>query len=363
MKSNMAKQAALCFALLWLAPAAWGQRGSAVPLIPAADWQLIGSRTAEASAVAEFGGDPAIEREYSVEAVEIRQYKLENTAATVVAETNSDASTAYGLLTFYWNEHTLPVPGISLAGISPQGAVMARGRLFFRIPRSIKAQPALSNDNLRTLLSLLAGSQPASRGANLPESLPGNGLVPGSEKYLLGSVAAQRVLPSFRTDLIGFSQGAEVLMGAYSQSGSSPATVLAITYPTPQIARARYGEMESILGTNQTGEAQPFYGKRLGSFVVVVLNANSHAMATKLVDAFALSGGVVPNERYPGDKPIAVQMMELIVNNILFVFILSGVAIGGGFLVFISKRFARKWFPDSDWVEPEEGALTVLRLR
>ena len=68
------------------------------------------------------------------------------------------------------------------------------------------------------------------------------------------------------------------------------------------------------------------------------------------------------NEAYPGDKPLAIQVVELIVNNLLFVFILSGVAVGGGFLVFVSKRFARKWFPGSYWVEPEGGVLTVLKL-
>jgi glycosyltransferase A (GT-A) superfamily protein (DUF2064 family) len=86
-------------------------------------------------------------------------------------------------------------------------------------------------------------------------------------------------------------------------------------------------------------------------------------MTARLADAFTLSGGVVPEERYPGDKPITVQLMEFIVNNLFFVFILSGVAIGGGLLVFICKRLARKYFPNSDWIEPEDGALTVLRLR
>jgi len=359
MKSLLAKLA-LCFALALWAPAAWGQKASAVPLIPAANWQMTGSRTADLSAISQYGGDPAIEREYNTETVEIRQFKLDSTAATVLVETTADPSTAYGLLTVYWNDQTAPVSGMHFAGISPQGALMARGPVFFRIPRS--SENVLSDDNLLTLLSYLSSSQPAARSTSLPAPLPSAGLIPGSEKYLLGPQSAQRALPSFRTDLLGFSQGAEAMMGAYSQAGGSPAIVLAITYPTPQIARARYGEMESILG-KQNGEVERFYGKRLGSFVIVVLNPNSDATARKLADAFSLSGGVTTDERYPGDKPLTVQVMELIVNNILFVFILSGIAVGGGLLVFVSKRLARKWFPESNWITPEDGELTVLRLR
>ena len=79
---------------------------------------------------------------------------------------------------------------------------------------------------------------------------PHQGLIAGSEKYLVGEEAARHVLPSFRTDLIGFSQGAEVQTGTYS-TGNGRASLVAVAYPTPQIARARFGEMEKLLTLNQ----------------------------------------------------------------------------------------------------------------
>lgn len=360
----MAKRLGLCFAVLALAPLARGQqKPSAIPLVPAADWQLVSSRTADVETVGQFGGDPAIEREYGVEALEVRSYRLESTSVEVGVEATPDASTAFGLFTYYRTEQMAPISGMPLAALARDGGLMARGRYFFRIPRPAETASKLSDNDLRALMFLLAASRPTGgQNASLPDSLPRNGLIPGTEKYLLGPEAARHAIPTFRTDLIGFSQGAEVQMGSYSEAGGGRATVLAITYPTPQIARARYGEMESILGLNQERGPGSVFGKRLASFVIIVMDANSAATAKSLTDAFTLSGRVVENERYPGDKPITVQVVELIVNNLLFVFILSGIGIGGGLLVFISKRLARKWFPDSPWVEPEDGSLTVLKL-
>ena len=67
--------------------------------------------------------------------------------------------------------------------------------------------------------------------AGLPRPMPPKGLVPGSEKYLLGLEAAKRVLPSFRTDLIGFEQSAEVQLGQY-QIGKGTSTLMSIAIPS-----------------------------------------------------------------------------------------------------------------------------------
>lgn len=354
-----------CFAVLSLASVARGQqRPAAIALVPAADWRLVSSRTADVETVGQFGGDPAIDREYGVESLEIRSYELGGSIVEAVVEASPDPTTAYGLLTYYATGAIAMTWGQARAFVGPDAVLMAYGRYFFRIPRGSGAASKISENDLRALMFMLVRSHPmALQDVFLPiDSLPRKGLIAGTEKYLLGPEAARHVLPSFRTDLLGFSQGAEVQMGAYSAEGGGRATVLAITYPTPQMARARYGEIESILDLNQERDAHSVYGKRLGSFVIIVLGANSAVTAKTLTDAFTVSGGIVPNERYPGDKPITIQMMELIVNNLLFAMILAGVAMGGGFLVFILKRVARKFFPENEWVQADEGSLTVLRL-
>ena len=380
---KFAKLLAGALTLFIVVPAASAQDSTVIPLIPAANWRLVGSQNLDVSAVSRWGGDPAIEREYGVKSIQYRMYQLADKLASavevagVVLEEASDPSAAYGLLTYYQTERMSPAKGLELTVTSPEGALMARGSVFIRFGRVAGVRP--SEDALRAILILVGGARPsASAMAALPPPLPAAGLVPGSTKYLLGPEAARHVLPSFGTDLIGFEQGAEVEVARY-QVGSITAnprasskakpfvtpvvTLVAITYPTPQIARERFGIMGKTLELNRGRGPQSLYGKRSGSFVFLAMNANSEGAATRLLDQFNVSEQVVRHERYPGNKPVALQMLELILANLLLVFILVSTALLGGILIALSKRAARKWLPDWEWGSPEGERLTTLNLR
>lgn len=360
----LAKRLWLCFALLTALPIVRAQKPSVIPLVPAANWRLASSQRLDLDAVRKWDGDPAIEREYGVKSLEHRTYQLDNKLAEAIVEEASDASSAYGLLTYYQKETMVPEKGMQLTMSGPDGALLARGRIFFRVLRPTGSQ--ISDTDFSALLIVMGGTRPSAEAmANLPGALPATGLVPGSEKYLLGLEAARRVLPSFRTDLIGFAQGAEAEVATYvsGRDGKTRATVVAITYPTPQIARVRYGAMEEFLGINQTRGSEPLYGKRRGSFVFLVLNADSPATATKLLDELKVSEHVSWNERYPGDKSIALQLVRLILANLLFVFISVGFSVLGGILIVLFRTLARKWFPESVWGHPEDDVIITLKLR
>ena len=376
---KFAKVLAGAFTLFTVALAARARNSTVIPLVPAANWRLVGSQNLDVSAVSRWGGDPAIEREYGVKSIQYRTYQLADKLASAVEvvgvalEEASDPSAAYGLLTYYQTERMSPAKGVELTVTSPEGALMVRGAVFIRFDRV--AGVRLSDDALRAILILVGGARPsASAMAALPPPLPVPGLVAGSMKYLLGPEAVRHVLPSFNTDLIGFEQGAEVEVADYqvgsiaaNPTASSKAkpfvTLVAITYPTPQIARERFGIMDKTLELNRGRGPQSLYGKRGGSFVFLAMNANSEAAATRLLDQFHVSEQVVRNERYPGNKPVALQMLELILVNLLLVFILVTIALLGGILIALSKRAARKWLPDWEWGSPEGERLTTLNLR
>src|SRR6266566_3310218 len=376
---KFAKVLAGAFTLLTVVLAARAQNSTVIPLVPAANWRLVGSQNLDVSTVSRWGGDPAIEREYGVKSIQYRTYQLADKLASAVdvvgvaLEEASDPSAAYGLLTYYQTERMSPAKGVELTVTSPEGALMARGAVFIRFDRV--AGVRLSDDALRAILILVGGTRPsASAMAALPPPLPVPGLVAGSMKYLLGPEAVRHVLPSFNTDLIGFEQGAEVEVADYqigsiaaNPTASSKAkpfvTLVAITYPTPQIARERFGMMGKTLELNRGRGPQSLYGKRGGSFVFLAMNANSEAAATRLLEQFNVSEQVVRNERYPGNKPVALQMLELILVNLLLVFILVTIALLGGILIALSKRAARKWLPDWEWGSPEGERLTTLNLR
>jgi len=337
------------------------QKPTAIPLLPAANWRLVSSEELGVEAVRRWGGEPAVEREYGVRSVERRVYRLNGRDVEAIVAQASDSTSAYGLLTFYQSEQMSPERGFRFTVSGPASALMCRGRFFIRVFRPLGW--SISESDFRALLIYIGGTQPQTDFlASLPVALPPAGLLPGSEKYVLGLEAARRLLPSFRSDFLGFAQGAELQFGTY-QAGSSRATVLAVTYPTPQSARIYYGAMEKLLRLNEDRGPESVYGRRTGSFVFLVLGADSRRIAERLLDGFRVSKGLSWDERYPGEQPITLQLLKLILANIIFCAMLVGLAILGGLLIVLSRRLAARWAPDSSWGHPGEGSIIRLNLR
>jgi hypothetical protein len=360
MASPLAKRFALLLALLAVSCAVRGQGQTVIPLIPAANWHLVKTEPLGVDAVRGWGGDPAIEREYGVKTVVHRTYHLGPQTAEVLLEEAADPSAAYGLLTYYQTEAMQPAKGMTLTLIGSEGALTARGKFFIRAARPPGTQ--ISDDNFAALLILIGGTRPPAQDmARLPAALPTEGLVPGSEKYLLGLEAAGHVLPEFRNDLIGFPQGAEAHVAEYV-AGRARATVVAISYPTPQIARIRFSAMQSFLGLNQERGAASIYGRRTGSFVILVLKSGSAAAAKRLMDEFRITSQISWDERYPGAKSFTLQVIELVLANVLLSFMIAGFGLGGGILIFLSRRVLTRLFPRWEWANPEHETIIRLNL-
>jgi hypothetical protein len=237
---------------------------------------------------------------------------------------------------------------------------MARGRTFIRFFRPKGSR--LSEDEFRGLLIFVGGTRPASYSlANLPPSLPSSGLIPGSAKYIIGPEVARRVLPNFPTDLVGFDQGAEIQVGGYLV-GSSRSTMMELSYPTPQIARARFVAMSDSLGLNQDRGANTLYARREGSFILLALKADNKAAAKKLLDQFKVTQQLSWDEKYPGDKTIGLQLFELIMGNVLLTLVLAGGGVAGGVLIVLSRRVTARYFPAWAWGHPEADRLIRLNL-
>ncbi|MBZ5544642.1 MAG: hypothetical protein LAO07_13320 [Acidobacteriia bacterium] len=354
-------QMALLVVMLGLPGALLAQTRTVIPLVPAADWHLMVTQPLGLEAVRQWGGDPVIEREYGVKMPVERKYHLGERTADALFEEAADPTAAYGLLTFYQTDSMLPVKGVELALEGPEGALMARGRFFVRAARPTGSK--ISDNDFRALLVFIGGTRPAANdAASLPPPLPAQGLIRGSEKYLLGLEVARRVLPDFRTELIGFTQGAEAHVGGY-QIGSARPKVVAITYPTPQIARARFGAMESLLGINQDRGPDSAYGRRSGSFVFLVLDAGSVSVAGKLLNLFQVSSSVSWNEKAPDEHAFTLQVVQLVLANLFLSFLIAGFAVGGGIIIFLSRRAATRFFPQWTWADTERETIIRLNLR
>ncbi len=343
-----------------LLPLFCAQNVSVIPLVPAANWQLTAKQTLGVDEIKSYGGDPAVESEYGVKSLEARTYQLGRASTQVVVESAADASTAYGLLTYYQDESMHPDKTIDLAMTGAQGSLMSRGRSFIRFLRP--KGPEVSENDFRALLILVGGTRPTRDSvANLPSLLPASGLIPGSTKYVVGPIAAQRVLPSLPTDLIGFDQGAELQLGEY-QLGNSRSTIVELSYPTPQIARLRFTRLSDSLGLNQDRAANSVYGRRDASFVFLALKASDKAAASALLDQFSVSQQLSWDQKYPGNKTIGQQLFDLFLGNAFLTLVLAASGLAGGVLIALSRRVTAKVFPGWQWGHPEAERLIRLNL-
>ena len=359
MLSQTVRQFGILVALAVMGGTVRAQEHTVIPLIPAANWHLASTQPMGLEEVQQWGGEPAIEREFGVKSVALRTYHLADQKAELLFEEAQDPSSAYGLFTFYQAADLVAAKGMELTRIGPHGAIMARGRFFVRARQS--PDSIVSQDKIQALMILVGGTRPSQQdAASLPAPMPAQGLVEGSERYLLGPEVANRVLPKFRTDLIGFTQGAEAQVGTFT-SGAARSAVLTITYPTPQIARARFSLMENLLAVNKDQGTDSVYGRRDSSYVILVLNSRSESAAKKLMDQFHVTANVSWNERAPDRGEFTMQVVRLVLANIMLSFIIFGIAFGGGIMIFLSRRAAMKWFPDS-WADPEHDHLIRIKL-
>lgn len=331
------------------------------PTVPAADWRLVNSQSLPLSAVGKFGGDAAVEKEYGVKSLELRTYKLEKEQAQAVVEPAPDATAAYGLLTFYQTPSMTPEKEVQLAVRDSHETLMARGNNFIRFLRSDGS--SLSEADYHALLVFVGGSKPSESALkSLPPPMPSQGLLPGTEKYLLGLEAAKRVLPTFRTDLIGFDQAAEMQLGRY-ETGKGTATLISISYPTPQMARIRFGSLKDFLSLNQDRGEGSVYGERHGSYVFLALNAGNQATATSLLDLFQVTQGLSWDQKYTSERSFTLQLVHMILAIFLLTAFLVAACVVVGVLFFLSRRFAAKFFPDSQWGRTDEDQLIRLNIR
>lgn len=347
--------------LMGIAAAVAQDKGSIVTLIPAADWQLVSSNSADPSVLGGWGGDAAIEHEYGVTAYTARSYTFANHRADVLVEQAADPSSAYGLLTFYRTPPMTSLDGSPLTVAAAGKALLARGPAFIRV--SVSAPEALPLGDYMALLRLIGGPPPPRRAlSQLPEPLPSRGLVDGSQKYVLGPIASAKVLPSLTPNLIGFDEGAELQKGLYRTGPSSGTlTLAAINYPTPQIARAEFDSISKALCQPGT-DSHAFACRRRDTYVLIAMNAPSRGVADQFLNGFTVSKTISTDQGNPEDQGTVWQMLRLLVANGVLIMMLAAFSLAGGILVFVSKRLARKWFGNSIFVEAEGAGIIILDL-
>lgn len=277
----------------------------------------------------------------------------------------ADASGAFGAYTFYLQ------PEMTKEQIGDQGASLGQRVLFYRGHILIDAQFSKETPMSGAELRELAGTLPLPSGSagNLPsfiEFMPHRGYIANTLKYAMGPAALDALAPPVSADLVDFGASSEVTLGRYNTS-SGEATLMLISYPTPQLAAAHLRRIDAAhqLAEPQAGAssitcANSFCGKRTGPIVAIATGPASNSDARSLLESVNYEASVTWNQAT--DQHEVRDLYMLILNVVILCAILGGLAIVAGVAFGGFRILMKRWLPDKVFDRPEQMEFISLHL-
>ena len=320
-------------------------------------WQI--AKTAQTSTQPE-SADPTnatLLKEYGFTEFEGATYTRDDgRKLTVKAARFQDTSGAYGAFTFY------KMPQMLNEKIGDQGSSLNERVLFYKgnilVDAAFQRLSAMSAAELRELADALP--RPAGPTANLPGLpiyLPKQSYVKNTAKYIVGPVALEAVGSPLPSQFVDFSKGAEIVLGNYDVSGSE-ATLMLISYPTPQIAAAQLKQIEAAQQAHQLGNSE-LVVRRSGPILVLATGPISESDAKSLTSQVNYDADVTWNEKAPSRRDNAAN---LIVGVIILAAIVCGLGLVAG-IAFGGVRIAiKRLFPGKVFDRPEQVEFISLHL-
>ena len=215
-----------------------------------AGWQITGAPKASKDPVAADSANAALLKEYGFTDFESATYTRDDgRKLNLKAARFGDASGAYGAFTYY------KMPQMLKETIPDQGASLNERVLFYRgnilVDAVFDKLTAMSAAELRDLSQALP--LPAGNARNLPALpayLPKQGYVKNTAKYVVGPVGAgeDKLAASGVTRRL---QRRHRSVLANVQTSDGHATLMLISYPTPQIAAEHLRRMDAAHSRTQ----------------------------------------------------------------------------------------------------------------
>ena len=313
-------------------------------------WKISGAVSVSRDPAVADPINPAVLKEYGFDNLESATYvRDDGRKLALKAARFADTSGAYGAFTFY------KTPPMLVEKIGDQAGSLNERVLFYRgnilVDAVFQRLSAMSAAELREL----AGNLPLATGSTqglpgLPAYLPSQAYMKNSAKYVMGPTALEKVNAPIPPQLVDFGAGAEIVLGKYASSGGE-ATLILISYPTPQIAGDHLRKIEAA----QSQLATPvIFSRRTGPLVVVVSGALSPSEAKSLLASVNYEADVTWNENTYFDKRNNIGNLvwnALVLCGILMAFALViGIAFGG-LRVLVQRIIPEKLFHREEQVD------------
>jgi len=203
----------------------------------------------------------------------------------------------------------------ALSAITPDGAIFAFGNYVFQVSGDVPEQKDLEMLFLR-LPQLDNAPLPA-----LARNLPPEGLIPNSERYILGPVSLARFEPRIGPSLAAFHLGAEAQLGRYS-TPKGELSLAIFSYPTPNIAREREQEFAKLPGT---------IAKRSGPLMAVIVQPLDQDAAERVLAGVRYEANLTLNEKVPVNQGLLGYKLFLNIFVLTGVLVALSIVIGIGF--------------------------------
>ena len=255
--------------------------------------------------------DPALYQEYGVISGEQAPYTAPGKHFSASAWRLHDSTGALALFEARRPGGSTPAKLAALSAKTPAGAIFAYGNYVFDVAGDVPEQKDLE---------LLFLQLPQLDNAPLPAlaaNLPPDGLIPNSERYILGPASLARFEPRIAPSLAAFHLGTEAQLARY-RTPKGELTLAIFSYPTPNMARERQEEFLKVPGT---------LAKRSGPLVAVVVQPTDPDAAERVLAGVRYAANLTLNEKVPVNQ--GLFMYKLFLN----IFVLSGVLIGLSIIV------------------------------
>jgi hypothetical protein len=346
------------------APATLSASAHAKPLLPKsfAGWDKSSSQPSTDASVAD-PSNATVLKEFGFTDFEEATYKRgDSREITIRAARFGDASGAYGAFAFY------KLPQMLTEQYGDEGASLNERAFFYRgsvlVDAKLDRVTAMSAAELRDLSDALPLPEgPARNLPTLPSYLPKQAFVENSARYIEGPAGLTAVGSPVPAEQVDFSRGAEVATGKYLTSDGT-ATLILVSYPTPQIAGER---MRAFAALNQNPQlvgdatlAPPFTIKRTGPIVALTAGQISSGEAKSLLAAIHYDADVTWNESTHFEPKNNVA--NLLVNVVFLIAIILGFALVVGIAFGGGRIMIKKFYPGRVFDRPEDIELIQLGL-
>src|SRR5579872_7006126 len=226
--------------------------------------------------------DQALYDEYGLDATEQAEYTAGSQQFIATAWRFRDSTGAMAMFEARRPSGATPAKTAKLAVQTSDGLIFAFGNYVFQVTGAVPADvtPLYAN-----LPKLEQSPLPALYGY-----LPADGLVPNSERYVIGPASLERFFPGLTPSLAAFHLGTEAQVGKYG-TDKGVLTLAIFNFPTPNMARERADQFQKVPGA---------VARRVGPLVAVTVNPPDADSAERILSRVKYETNITWNEQVPG---------------------------------------------------------------